>query len=91
MFHGNAELVPCTRESYGAVIKALRGDRDFMETFTVISGYTRVDGDQYGPGRCIETVWGLGPIPLFGCRLQAPEKEDEFFAHWLLLSGVPTL
>lgn len=91
MIHGHAELVPCTRESYGAVVKGLRGDRDFNETFTVLSGYTRVDGDEFGPGRCVETVWGLGSVPVFGCRLQAPEKPDEYFAHWLCLSGVSPL
>jgi len=48
-------MVPCTRDEYKAAVAANGG----IEALCVLSGYTRVDGDEWGNGTQVDTVWGL--------------------------------
>jgi hypothetical protein len=55
--HGYGEYAhwkSCTLAEYMAAIEAAGG----LDMLKPLSSYTRVDGDEWGPGRRIDTTWG---------------------------------
>ncbi len=49
-----AEWTEISEKEYGHLCRSV----SFEET-SLYAGYTRMDGDEFGPGKLIETVWKL--------------------------------
>ena len=63
----------CDAIAYRAAIEAAGG----IEALHVMSSYTRIDGDEWGTGRLIETTWGA-PDPVVH-----HEDRDGVHSYWL--------
>lgn len=60
-------------------LRSMRG-----ECNPVIAGYTRVDGDQFGPGRMVETVWAIPDGRWIQCS--DADAQNGGHRHWV---GIP--